>query len=75
MTSEEKNGSRKPRLVLAVTGSVAAIKLPLLVPALLEFCEVKIVCTAAAKNFFTVKDLPLECLPILGINLTLYAFN
>lgn len=33
---------RRPRVLLAVCGSVATIKLPLLAALLLEFCEVKV---------------------------------
>ena len=33
---------RRPRVLLAVSGSVASIKLPILAALLLEFCEVKV---------------------------------
>ncbi|GMH43842.1 hypothetical protein BSKO_11776 [Bryopsis sp. KO-2023] len=43
---------RRPRILLGVSGSVAAIKAPELSEALLEFADVKVVVTKAASHFF-----------------------
>ncbi|CAH2229885.1 phosphopantothenoylcysteine decarboxylase [Pararge aegeria] len=53
-------------ILIGVTGSVASIKLPLLVQSLIEinqnepeyYFEVKVVCTEHAKHFFKTPDLP-----------------
>ncbi|XP_045772670.1 phosphopantothenoylcysteine decarboxylase [Maniola jurtina] len=56
-------------LIIGVTGSVATIKLPLLVQSLMDLnltaqgyhFEIKIVCTEPAKHFFKQADLPESC--------------
>ncbi|XP_034832496.1 phosphopantothenoylcysteine decarboxylase [Maniola hyperantus] len=56
-------------LIIGVTGSVATIKLPLLVKTLMDLnetaqgyhFEIKIVCTEPAKHFFKQTDLPASC--------------
>ncbi len=58
--------ARRPHVLLGVTGSVAAIKVPQLAAALREFADVRVVATPAAKHFFTEQQLPPECRPLLG---------
>ena len=53
-------------MLLGVTGSVAAIKVPELVTKLLRFADVRIVTTPSAQHFFTQEQLPAECGPLLG---------
>ena len=56
----------RPHVLLGVTGSVAAIKVPELVAKLLRFADVRIVATPSARHFFTQEQLPAECGPLLG---------
>ncbi|XP_075907972.1 phosphopantothenoylcysteine decarboxylase-like isoform X2 [Petromyzon marinus] len=52
---------RRPRVLLGATGSVASVKLPLLVARLLALPqqpEVRVVCTEHAKHFFAPESLP-----------------
>lgn len=57
---------RRPRVLLAVSGSVATIKLPELAQLLLEFSEVKVVVTKASHYFFKQEQLPPACHDVLG---------
>jgi len=51
----------RPRVLVGVTGSVATIRLPLLVKTLIEEhnAEVKVVATTASLNFFQPQEIPL----------------
>jgi len=49
--------TRKPRVLLGVTGSVATIKVFPLVEALFPFAEVRVVCTENSKHFFDLDKL------------------
>ncbi|XP_052741433.1 phosphopantothenoylcysteine decarboxylase [Bicyclus anynana] len=57
------------KIIIGVTGSVATIKLPMLVKSLIDLnqteqgyhFEVKVVCTEHAKHFFKTADLPPSC--------------
>ncbi|XP_051484392.1 phosphopantothenoylcysteine decarboxylase isoform X2 [Apus apus] len=58
---ESCSGPRtKPHLLLGVTGSVAALKLPLLIDELLKIpgLEVKVVTTERAKHFYNAQEIP-----------------
>jgi phosphopantothenoylcysteine synthetase/decarboxylase len=61
--------STRPHVLLGVTGSVAAIKVPELATKLLHFADVRIVATPSARHFFTQEQLPAECGPLLGVSL------
>ncbi|KAH9328260.1 hypothetical protein KI387_000368, partial [Taxus chinensis] len=50
--------SRKPRIILAASGSVAAIKFGILAHALCEWAEVKAVATKSALHFIDKTSLP-----------------
>jgi phosphopantothenoylcysteine synthetase/decarboxylase len=56
-------------VLLGVTGSVAAIKVPELATQLRRFADVRIVATPSAQHFFTEEQLPAECRPLLGASL------
>lgn len=58
--------ARRPRVLLGVTGSVAAIKLPELAGKLQRFADVRVVATPSAQHFFTETELPADCRPLLG---------
>jgi len=53
----EANSSRRPHLLLGVTGSVATIKIYNLVDALKPFCEVRVICTENSRHFFDMAKL------------------
>lgn len=57
---------RRPRILLAATGSVATIKLAQLAQLLLQFADVKVIATKSALYFVQEADLPLACRPLLG---------
>ncbi|GLJ40575.1 hypothetical protein SUGI_0837560 [Cryptomeria japonica] len=52
------NVSRKPRIILAASGSVAAIKFGILAHSLCEWAEVKAVATKSALHFIDKTSLP-----------------
>lgn len=56
----------QPRVLLAASGSVAAIKLPELARLLAEFADVRLLMTEAARKFVSEADFPPEVLPIYG---------
>lgn len=58
--------ARRPRVLLAVTGSVATIKLPILARLLLDFCDVRVIATRSARYFFADDQLPDAARPALG---------
>ena len=58
--------SRRPRVLLGFTGSVASIKAVQLVTALRVIADVKVIATAAARHFFQPADLPLDPADIYG---------
>jgi len=51
-TKEENPRTRRPRIVLGVTGSVAAVKSPQIAALLSDFAEVKIVLTSCGTHFW-----------------------
>jgi phosphopantothenoylcysteine decarboxylase len=51
---------RRPRVLLGLTGSVAAVKAPELAAALGAFADVRVVATDAARRFFDAAALPLR---------------
>jgi phosphopantothenoylcysteine decarboxylase len=56
--------SRRPRILLGVSGSVATIKLTQLTNLLIEFADVQIISTTSARHFFNETELPQECGPV-----------
>lgn len=58
---------RKARVLLGVSGSVAAIKIAQLAHSLAAFSDVKIVATTAARHFINEEDLPVSVLPLHGM--------
>jgi Flavoprotein len=60
--------SARPHVLLGVTGSVAAIKVPELATQLRQFADVRVVATTSAQHFFTEEQLPAECRPLLGMS-------
>ena len=65
-TTTNPNQSRNPRIVLAVSGSVATIKLSLIAQGLLAFADLVIITTQSARHFFNDTDLPPASLPVLS---------
>lgn len=59
-------GLKLPKVILGVSGSVAAIKIVELAHLLAAFAEVKIVATKAAKHFIQEDELPAAVQPIHG---------
>lgn len=57
--------ARRPHVLLAVTGSVAAVKTVQLAARLLVFAEVRVAATRAARPFLAGLELPAGCLPLL----------
>ena len=57
---------RRPHVLLAVSGSVAAIKAPELARLLVGFADVKTVATDAGGRFFKESDLPVAAQPLHG---------
>lgn len=57
---------RKARVLLGVSGSVAAIKVAQLVHELTLLYDVKIVATTAARHFINEQELPPSVLPLHG---------
>lgn len=55
---EATRATRRPRVLLGVSGSVAAIKAPLVCERLLRFADVRVVLTAAARHFLPPIALP-----------------
>lgn len=62
--AQQAAGGRRPRILLAASGSVAAIKLPELARLLAEFADVRLLLTAAARKFVAEADFPPVVLPI-----------
>jgi phosphopantothenoylcysteine decarboxylase len=59
MSVESKNATqRKPRVLLCVSGSVAAIKTAELSRELLEFAEVRVIVTKWAMHFINISEYP-----------------
>lgn len=58
---------RKARVLLGVSGSVAAIKVAQLVHELTLSHDVKIVATTAARHFISEQELPPSVLPLHGM--------
>lgn len=52
--------SRKPRVLLAASGSVAAIKFPIIVQSVSEWAQVRAVCTSSALHFVEPSSLPVD---------------
>lgn len=57
METSNQARNHSPRLLLGATGSVASIKIPLLVKELSSFAEVKLVCTKASLHFFEAQGI------------------
>eukprot|EP00882_Tetradesmus_deserticola_P016707 GHRQ01017862.1.p1 GENE.GHRQ01017862.1~~GHRQ01017862.1.p1 ORF type:complete len:200 (+),score=62.19 GHRQ01017862.1:547-1146(+) len=57
---------RQPRILLAATGSVAAIKIPQLCQLLQQLGDVKLASTKSAAYFFTQEQLPKGLGPVAG---------
>lgn len=57
---------RRPRVLLAASGSVATIKLAQLAELLVQFADVRVVATKSAHYFFRDEELPAACRPVLG---------
>lgn len=70
VTTLQETGGRRPRVLLAASGSVAAIKLPELARLLADFAEVQLLLTEAARKFVTEAEFPPEVLPIHGAPIT-----
>lgn len=66
VTVPRGGGGRRPQVLLAASGSVAAIKLPELARLLAEFADVRLLLTAAARKFVSEADFPPEVLPLYG---------
>ena len=47
---------RRPHVLLAASGSVAAIKVPELFTLLSEWADVRLIATTAARHFFSAED-------------------
>lgn len=62
---------RTARVLLGVSGSVAAIKAAELAHQLAAFADVKLVATTAARHFIDAQDLPPSVLPVHGMHATL----
>ncbi|KAK9788158.1 hypothetical protein WJX73_002590 [Symbiochloris irregularis] len=58
--------AKHPHILLGVTGSVAAIKVPDLATLLSALGTVRVVTTAAATHFFSEDALPADARPVLG---------
>jgi phosphopantothenoylcysteine decarboxylase len=63
--TEAMSYNRRPRILLGVSGSVATVKLSVVVKRLLEWADVHIVSSNSARHFFKDADLPPSCLPVL----------
>ena len=63
---QPETSDRLPRVLLAASGSVAAIKLPEVAAALVCLAEVRVLLTAAARHFVTDDMLPMAVLPVYG---------
>lgn len=57
-TDSDTARPRRPRVLLGVTGSVAAIKAPMLCEQLLRFADVRVVLTSAARHFLPPNAAP-----------------
>ena len=53
-------------MLLGVSGSVAAIKVPIIARLLLEFCEVIVIATDASRKLLQVEQLEAMHLPVKG---------
>ena len=61
--------SHRPRVLLAASGSVAAIKLPEVAAGLMQLADVRVLMTAAARHFVPDAALPAAVLPVYGARL------
>ena len=57
---------RKPRILLGVSGSVAAIKVPILAKLLAEVADVQIITTDASRKILSDEDLAALNVPVKG---------
>lgn len=55
----------RPRIVIGITGSVAAIKIPILASKLSTFCDICVVMTRSSLNFVRDLEFPASALPVL----------
>ncbi len=71
MSDPQQTSGRPPRVLLAASGSVAAIKLPEIAAMLVHFAEVRVLLTAAARHFVKDEMLPAAVLPVYGAYLSM----
>ncbi|CAL8465391.1 g4927 [Coccomyxa elongata] len=64
--SGRKKRARKPRILLGLSGSVAAIKVPILAKLLAEVADVQIITTDASRKMLSDKDLCALNVPVKG---------
>ena len=64
--ASEPRVSSRPRILLAASGSVAAIKLPEIAAGLVRFADVRVLLTVAARHFVSDELLPAAALPVYG---------
>jgi phosphopantothenoylcysteine decarboxylase len=57
--------TRRPRVLLAVSGSVATVKCAAIAELLLRFGDVRVITTSAARHFLAQEDLPTGAVPLL----------
>lgn len=57
---------RRPRILIGVTGSVAAVKVPYLVKDLGQFADVRVIATDSALRFLTCEAPLPDCITLLG---------
>ncbi|CAK0786727.1 hypothetical protein CVIRNUC_009941 [Coccomyxa viridis] len=57
---------RRPHVLLGVSGSVAAIKVPLIAKLLADFCDVVVIATDASRKLLAVDQLEAMHLPVKG---------
>ena len=65
-TSRSQQIGRRPRVLLAASGSVATIKLAEIAAGLVRFADVRVLLTAAARHFVSEDALPPAVLPVYG---------
>ena len=66
---------RRPHVLLGVSGSVAAIKVPLIAKLLADFCDVVVIATDASRKLLAVDQLEAMHLPVKGASPLLYEFG
>ena len=59
---------RRPHVLLGVSGSVAAIKVPIVAKLLSAFCDVIVIATDASRKLLAVEQLEAIHLPVKGVS-------